>query len=342
MATIEGLRPVRSFQQVEGFWQVPALETSYLAVLEVERSGDHQTLWVLRLQNDRWEVVRRTANPGTRVETFDGRLVDGTIYVCTERNRSEPGQLLATDMQTFGDPRSDTATFNLLASLSLRDEQLRTVVLPLERTWSVITLFPPEAWLFGPRLVKGDIRTPVVVASTADGQVALLGPQSGGVRAAVPTIRRALEPQAAVVGEELVVAFQRPPEEEVYPFWLLPRYSGPASSVTADLIVAQGSQPELNLSALLGLGPVMRFALAPGWQGSIWLFALIDAPVGTDVVALERVHGKWTVRARQSLDRELRDISVEPGVNAGEWHLVYATATPEGSTLESQVWRIGE
>ncbi len=328
------LRQIASLDDLVGYWQFNGAAGRHLAVVDRDEAG--KRLRVFTLLEDRWRRVRELPLSEPWAKALDGRLVGDTVVLCVEVNDYHAVRLLAEEYGHL--VREDSAdAFAPRADLDLAPDEQQRVEVPVSHLWNAATPLALSAWLFSPRLVRGDVREALVIASTADGQVALLGREGGGAVLRAPQIRRALEPQAVRVGEALIVAFQRPAQDDVYPFWLAPRHG---KFVTGDLVVSDGTQPELNLSAVLGIGPVVRFALAPGWQGGVWLLALIDAPVGTDVVALERAHGTWTVRARQSLDRELRDLSVEAGPGEGEWHIVYAAATPEGSTLEYQAWRI--
>ncbi len=332
------LQRIGSFGDLVGYWQFGEGSDRYVAVLDKNPTRDEDELRVFARAGGQWRLVRRAWLRAPGAETLDGHAFAGAIFVCIEVNGNHPLALLVADYRfLIGAAEGSVIP---IGPLALTSQQLGTVQVPLSAIWNVMML-EPSAWLFSPRFVRGSVRGPLVVASTADGQVALVGPGIGspGTELHAPRIRNAVEPQAVLEHEGLIVAFLRPREDEVYPFWLRQRYPRPGSSINGDLVVTQGSRPELNLSA--GLGPVTRFALAPANDGGLWIFALIDAPVGTDVVALERAKDKWMERERRSFDREFRDVSAEAGANPGEWHLVYQTASAEGSTLEYQTWQLG-
>ena len=328
------LRRIASFGDLVGYWQFAGPSGRHVAALDRDETRDEDQLQIFTLRDDGWRLVRGVPLVEPSARALDGARLGDTTFFCVEVNRSHPLHLWAADYTPLVHHDS-TSAVSLTARLDLAPADVAAT--EVRTPWHVMDL-QPEAWLFRPRLVRGDVRTPWIIASMADGRVALLDTAGEGrVLRALP-IRQALEPQATRLGNELVVAFQRPAATDVSPFWLEPRNG---KIVSGDLVVAHGTQPELNLSAVLGFGPVVRFALAPGWQGGVWLFALIDAPVGTDVVALERAQGKWIQRERRSFDREFSDVSAEAGANPGEWHLVYQTASAEGSTLEYQAWQRG-
>ncbi len=334
------LRRIGSFDDLVGYWQFGAGPDRYVAALDKDATRDDIKLRVFAWASGQWRLVRRSAVGAPWAKTLDGHASGDAIFVCVEVNGHHPLELWVADYRfLIGAAEGSVIP---IGPLALTSQRLGSVEVPLSAIWNVMML-TPSAWLFSPRFVRGNVWGPLVVASTADGQVALVGSGIGSPGAALhaPRIRKAVEPQAVLEQEGLIVAFLRPHEPEVYPFWLRQRHSGTGPMLNGDLVVAEGSRPEQNLSAALGLGPVTRFSLAPANDGGLWLFALFDAPMGTDVVALERHKDKWIERGRRSFDEELRDVSAEPGRGPGEWHLVYRAAAPEGSTLESQVWQLG-
>lgn len=342
------LREIGQFSALAGYWQFTGESGHHLAAFErneIDNTGDR--VRVFTLVGERWERAGQQLLAQPSAKAVDGYRVGTMVYLCIEVNRTAPLELWSVDYSALVGKRPESSPA-FVGPLELSEEAVQKVQVPPARQWHAE--LEVAAWLFGPRFVRGDVKSPLVVAGTADGQVALLQPGEGGTppgappvpnfaepRARLTGVRDGLEPRALLSGEELTVAVLRPSQRPVSPFWVLPRYSkNPGATLAGELIVTQGAQPELNLSVVLG--PVVQFALASAEGGRQWLFALIDAPVGTDVVALERKGGKWTVRGRHNLDPELRDVTAEWW--KGEWRLVYAGGSPAATTLYYQHWRI--
>ncbi len=331
------LKKIGSYSEVVGFWQLKVVANQYLVILETDDAEERSTLSVVRLLDGEWSTVRKITSDDLSIKAIDGHAIDTKFYICTEVNGNEALQLVSAEVQELVDPEVEQVPFTPLGKLGLTDEQVQSVDLPVDRWWNVIRRLAPEAWLFGTKFVKGDVSTPMVVVSTADGQVAALGLSGDRSVSELLDVRNALDPQAAVSSGVRYVAVKRI-DGDVYPFWMLPRYSGPRTAVNGELVVNTGEGQELNLSATLGIGPVMKHALTLDRDSRVWLFALQDAPVGTDVLAIEFGESGWLLRERQSLDLEVAELSVAPGATG--WQVVYGVDEEDSWSLYHQTWRI--
>jgi hypothetical protein len=232
------------------------------------------------------------------------------------------------------DPANQSVSFKPEAEIGLTDPQAQKVELPVTLRWNVAVPLPPARWLFSPQFVRG-ASVPQLIANTADGQAMLFSPTAQPDLAAF-SIPNAAEPQAVIVSGRRIVAFKRT-AEPYYPFWSLPRYSGDPLPKSGDLMVATDPASPRNLSRDLSIGPIVSYKMAVSPDGRLWIFALSDAPVGTDVIALAQRGPEWTVAGRWSVDGEVQQISAEYG--AERWHLIYVLPTERGWSLRHQVWR---
>lgn len=194
------------------------------------------------------------------------------------------------------------------------------------------------------------------MVSTADGQVVLLRPSSGATDAAGEAsfvaarsaadpkrppapIGEAFAPRACMVDGAVVVSFLRP-GGPVYPFEITASLDSGALPSGAALVVLEDGKEEHDLSRELDLGLVLEHALAPARDGSLWLFAIRDADVGTEVLALHRRGpGAWAVRGQKRFTRDLWRVSALAG-DAERWHLVLGEKRGTGWALTELRWRI--
>ncbi|HSG81886.1 MAG TPA: hypothetical protein VLC48_06540 [Gemmatimonadota bacterium] len=328
---------IGSYSEITGLWQFQDVAGNYLAVLEKDDAEGQSKITVLRLQDAGWSAIRTIVSDDMSIRAIDGHAIDTKLYVCTELNGSEALQLVSAEVAQLVDPEVAQVPFTPLGDLSLSAELVERVDLPVDRWWNTIRPLALGAWLFGPSFVKGGLSMPVVVAATADGQIVALGRSGEESRSELLGVSRALDPQAAVVNRVRHVAVKRI-AGDVYPFWMLPRYSGSGKVVNGELVVRSGDGPEQDLSATLGIGPIFQHAAAVDRAGGVWLFALQEAPVGTDVLAIALGEGGWVLRDRRSLDLEVTELSVAP--SATGWQLVYGVDADGSWTLYHQSWRI--
>jgi hypothetical protein len=78
--------------------------------------------------------------------------------------------------------------------------------------------------------------------------------------------------------------------------------------------------------------------MAQAGESDLWIFALRDAVVGTDVVALRKGSQGWIVAGELSLKGDVERLSVEKG--EGVFHLVFALRKGDGWSLRYQSWSV--
>lgn len=299
--------------------------------------------------------LRTLTVPGVDIRSADGRLVDGDLLFAIESNAYSAIEWTRSDFREIVVP-ARTAGFLPVWEGGLAKADAQRVDLPIEHQWNVMTPLPPTEWLFEPRFLGGAEILPEVVVSTADGQVALLRPSAPAIDAASETrfvtvasdepkgtpsaITEAFAPRACRVDGALVVSLLRP-GGPTYPFEIMEKRSAGVPPSAAALVVVEDQAQEHDLSRELDLGPMIEHTLVLGHDGSLWLFALQDADVGTELVALHRDGaGAWVVRGRKRFTRELWRVSALAG-DADAWHLVLGEKRDRGWALVELLWRIG-
>jgi len=332
--TVASLNEIYAAVRLVGFWQFASGGQNYLGVLERDADESHSTLTILRSNEVRWERVKTISNDDVTIRAIDAAPIGGDLVFGLELNGEVALELAQVTLAALLDPANRGVQFTPVAEINPTEAQAQRVDLPVVHKWNVAAPLPPARWLFSPQFVRG-AGTAQLIANTADGQAMLFAPTAQPDLATF-SIPNAAEPQAAIAHGERVVAFKRD-AEPYYPFWSLPRYSGDKLPKSGDLMVATDPAAPRNLSRELSIGPVLAYQMTAAPDGALWIFALIDASVGTDVVALSQRGSAWAVAGRWSVDGEAQQISVEYG--AEHWHLVYAVPDRRGWSLRYQTWR---
>ena len=331
---VASLTEIYTAVRLVGFWQFTAGGENYLGVLEQDDDETQSTLTILRANNGRWETVKTISNEDVSIRAIDGIPIGTDLVFGLELNENTGLEVVRAELAALLDPANKAVQFKEDAEIGLTDAQAQKVNLPVTQEWNVATLLPPARWLFSQQFVRG-AGVPQLIANTADGQAMLFSPTAPPDLAAF-SIPNAAEPQAQIVNGQRIVAFKRT-SEPYYPFWSLSRYSGDKLPKGGDLMVATDPASPRNLSQGLLIGPIIGFKMAASPDGRLWIFALSDAPVGTDVIALSQRGPEWTIAGRWSVDGEAQGISVEYGRE--HWHLVYAVSSERGWSLRHQTWR---
>jgi hypothetical protein len=337
-----------------GMFQVAAAGSRHVVVFGRDEGFTETTLSLFGPGADgHLRSLRAITEPGIGIRGVDGRLVDGALLFAIESDADTALQWTRASLADALDPSRDL-TFAPVWSGGLSDADAARVTVPFDHVWNVVTPLPPPRWLFGPRWVGGAEAGPQVVVSTADGKIALVQPAGAATDApgesrlvltmpaepkATPLpVIEALAPRACMVDQALVVSFLRP-GGPVFPFELGAALQSGAPPTPAALIVVEDGKQEHDLSRELDLGPVLEHALAPAPDGSPWLFAIRDADVGTEVMALRRRGpGAWELRGQKRFTRELLRVSALAG--EGElWHLVLAEKRGVGWALHELRWK---
>ncbi|NKE72407.1 hypothetical protein [Candidatus Manganitrophus noduliformans] len=331
---VASLNEIYTAVRLVGFWQFTAGGQNYLGVLEQDADETRSTLTILRAGDGRWETVKAISDEDVGIRAIDGQPIGGDLLFGLELNEEMSLQIARVELSALLDPANQAVAFNPSGEISPTDAQAQKVDLPVTQRWNVATPLPPARWLFSPQFVRGG-DAPQLIANTADGQAMLFTPTAQPDLAAF-SIPNAAEPQAAIVNGQQIVAFKRYPEP-YYPFWSLPQYSGDKLPKGGDLMVATDPASPRNLSRELSIGPIIGYKMAASSDGRLWIFALSDAPVGTDVIALSQRGPEWTVAGRWSVDGEVQQLSAEYATE--RWHLIYGVPIEGGWSLRHQTWR---
>ena len=328
-------KEIHSVRYLEGFWQVCHPPANYLAILERDAKQRQSILSIWQFASGGWQFLKKIINEDVSIKDLDGYALGSNLYICTEVNAQEAIHLVSCDLGGFVQPKLFRVPFTLSGNLNLAPGQSRKVNLPLSQQWNVSTLLKPEKWLFHPKFVRGQTRSPWVVANTSDGQTMIFSLDKDSRELEKFAIPNALEPQACIHKGKRYVAFKGT-EKPVYPFW----DSRKPDPVTAPLKVLVDQGTITDLSTTMGIGPVLGFAMALAGEGDLWIFALREAVLGTNVVALKRGSQGWTQEGERSLEGDVERLSAERG--EGVFHLVYASrkAEGEGWSLGYQSWPI--
>lgn len=337
------------------FFPVATAGSRYTVAFAYDEGATETTMSVFGPdRDDRLRPLRTVTEPGIGIHDADGRLVDGALWFATEGNSSEAVQWTRSALREVIDP-DERPRFELVWKGGLSPADAGRVVVPITEIWNVTTL-PMNQWLFGPRFVGGVEAAPELVVSTADGQVTLLrpstsatdavgearfvtAPSADGPKGTLSPISGAFAPRACMVGDAVVVSLLRP-GGPTYPYKLSERRQAGVPPSGAALFVVEDGKDEQDLSAKLDLGPVLEHALVPASDGSLWLFALRDADVGTEVLALHRRGpAAWELRGQKRFTRDLWRVSALAG-DAGLWHLVLAEKRSVGWALHELRWKI--
>ena len=338
-----------------GFFPVAAAGSRYAVVFEYDEGATETTMSAFGPdRDDHLRPLRTVTEPGIGIRDVDGRLVDGDLWFATEGNSTEAVQWTRSPLREVIDP-DQPPRFELVWGGGLSPADADRVHVPPTELWNVTTLSPNQ-WLFGPHFVGGAEAAPELVVNTADGQVALLRPStsatdaigearfvaipsSDGPKGTLSPITGAFAPRACLVGGALVVSLLRP-GGPVVPFKLTERRRFGVPPSGAALVVVEDGKDEHDLSRELDLGPVLEHALAPARDGSPWLFALRDADVGTEILALQRKGpGAWVVRGQKRFTRDLWRVSALAG-DAELWHLVLGEKLDAGWALHELKWKL--
>ena len=339
-----------------GFFQVVAADSRYTFVFGKDEGWTETTMSVFGPDGDGHNVqLRKLTEPGIDIRGVDGRVVDRDLLLAIEDNGYKALQWARLALADLPDP-AKTLVFGLVWEGGLSAADALRVDLPAANGWNVATPLPPKQWLFGPRFVAGKDAVPEVVVNAADGQVVLLhpsgpatdaagearflaSPSPGGPKGTLSPVTGAFAPRACMVNGTLVVSLLRP-GGPTHPFKLTERLQAGVPPSGAALVVVEDGKEEHDLSTKLDLGLVIEHALVPGRDGSLWLFALRDADVGTEVVALHRRGpAAWEVRGRKPFTRDLWRVSALAG-DAELWHLVLAEKRQAGWALHELRWKI--
>lgn len=331
------LSQIHSCNHLIGFWQLSVSSGHYLAILQRNAEETQSTLSVMLLIGNEWQLLKTITNEDVGIQAIDGYLIGTDLFFCMEINGYEALQIARSELRTFIDPKLKEVPFILLGDVSPTIGQSQKVELSVSHLWHSATPLAPIRWVFSPRFVRGDIQFPEVIANTADGQAMLFSHSGSEDERAAFAIQDAAEPQAYIYGGQQYVVFKRY-TESYYPFWALPRYSGDLLPRSGNLMLTTEGELLRNLTAELGIGPILDFVLVKERDGPVWIFALRDAPVGTDVVAMMQRGMKVVVEAKWSLDEEFEKLSVEHG--GDQWHLVYKMRTEDGWSLHYQDWQL--
>lgn len=331
---VASLNEIYTAVRLVGFWQFTAGGQNYLGVLEQDADETRSTLTILRAGDGRWETVKAISDEDVGIRAIDGQPIGGDLLFGLELNEEMSLQIARVELSALLDPANQAVAFNPSGEISPTDAQAQKVDLPVTQRWNVATPLPPARWLFSPQFVRGG-DAPQLIANTADGQ-AMLFTTTAQPDLAAFSIPNAAEPQAAIVNGQRIVAFKRYPEP-YYPFWSLPQYSGDKLPKGGDLMVATDPASPRNLSRELSIGPIIGYKMAASSDGRLWIFALSDAPVGTDVIALSQRGPEWTVAGRWSVDGEVQQLSAEYATE--RWHLIYGVPIEGGWSLRHQTWR---
>lgn len=323
-------REILSVRYLKGFCQVSHPPSNYLAILERDAKQLQSILSIWRIAAGDWQLLKKITNEDVSIEDFDGCALDSNLFICTQANTDEAVYLVTCDLAEFVQPER-RVPFSEVGHLQLSPEQSKKVKLPIPQEWSVVTLLDPKNWLFHPKFVRGQTRAPWVVANTADGQTMIFSLDNDSRELEKFAIPNALEPQASISQGKRYVAFKGT-EGPVYPFWA----SQEPSPVKAPLKVVVDQGTVTDLSATMGIGPVVGFAMALAAEGDLWIFALREAVLGTNVVALKKNGHGWTLEGERSLEGDVERLSAERG--EGVFHLVYALRKGEGWSLRYQSW----
>lgn len=299
---VTSLTKIHTCARLVGFWQFAAGGQNYLGVLEQDADETQSTLTILRAGDGRWETLKTISNEDVSIRAIDGTPIGADLVFGLELNGNAALEVARVALTALLDPGNKAVPFKSDAEMGLSDPQAQKVALPVTQRWNVAAPLPPMRWIFSPQFVRGG-NAPQLIANTADGQAMLFSPTAQPDLETF-SIPNAAEPQAVIVNGQRVVAFKRY-EEPYYPFWSLPRYSGDKPPKGGDLMVATDPASPRNLSRELSIGPIIGYKMAASPDGRLWIFALSDAPVGTDVIALSQCGPEWTVAGRWSVDGEV-------------------------------------
>ncbi len=329
------LMEIYSCAHLVGFWQFYANGRGFLSVLERNAEETQSTLVILQSIDAQWNVLKRISSEDTTIRAIDSHPFGAGIAFVLEMNRDVPLQIVKADLASFIDPAKKAVPFNPIAEITLSDRRNREIQLPVSQWWNVPTPLAPARWLFSPRIEHGISMPLHLIANTADGQAMLFSSEADPDLEAF-SVPNAAEPQAQVINGRRIVAFKRY-AEPYYPFWALSRYSGSRLPKSGDLMVWTNSEAVRNLSRELSIGPVLAFEMVEGPDNRLYIFALNDAPVGTDVIVLQQQESRWSVAARWSEDDEMQQLSVE--YETGRWQLIYSVPAGGGWSLKHQIRR---
>jgi hypothetical protein len=319
---------VYSCAHLVGFWQLSDRDAHYFGVLERDQNEQRSTLAIGRVSASGSQVIKRIANQDTRIRWLDANRVGADLFFVLEINQGRALQTVRARIAALVDPAVAQVAFEDLRDLGLSPRQVEKVQIPPEKLWNVADILAPKQWLFSPRLVRGEVREPQVIANTANGYAVLVGSQD-----TADAIADAGEPQAHLRSGRHLFAFLRYPEPN-FPFWSLPRYEGERTAQSGDLHVGT-REASTNLSRDLQIGPVIAFALTADSAGTPWVFALKAGPAAAEVIALVQRGQSWTVAERWALDGPAERLTVEYAANA--FHVLYAVRTT-GWSVRYQSW----
>jgi hypothetical protein len=303
-------------------------------LLVLHEDDSEQSLSLLRERGRTWTELKRLQLPHQAL-ALDAQLVEGELLVATEVNRGWPLRVFRCRRDELLDPSQSPLALKSVAEVELSAEQAQRVNLPGGRLWNVPDVLDPSSWLFSPRFVPGEAPG-VMIVNTADGQAMLVAAVGLSGEAKGFAHPGAFSPQAIVQATSgRLLAFMRMEENARYPFWSLSRYHPGLLSRAGALTVVEENGPEQDLSASLGFGPVLDFQLVLD-RGQPWLFALKDAPVGTQVLALQRGADGWKVLGSLELDPEAQMLAVAPG--GREWALFLVEQSQTGAVIHHRLW----
>jgi hypothetical protein len=324
-------KEIRPVCYLEGFWQISHPPGNYLTIMERDAKQLQSTLSVWQFASGGWQLLKKITNEDVSIKDFDGYALGSKLFICTEVNTEKAIYLVSCDLAGFVEPKQERVPFSSVGYLSLTPEQFKKVNLPIPQQWSMASFLTPKECLFHPKFVRGETPAPWVVANTADGQAMIFSLDKDSRELEQFSIPNALEPQACIHQGKRYVAFKGT-EGPVYPFWA----SQEPNPVKAPLKVVVDQGTATDLSATMGIGPVLGFAMALAAEGDLWIFALREAVLGTNVVALKKNGQKWTLAGEGTLEGDVERLSVENG--GGVFHLVYAVRKGEGWSLRYQSW----
>ncbi len=319
---------------IVGFWQFSAGDRPYFGVLDRAADRSRSTLTIGRVVDGRPEVVRRIVNDDVSARGIDGAASGTDLVLVVEVNRGRAAHIVRADLAALVSPSAAPVRFQLGQEVALTARQREQVRLPPGRLWNVADFLGPEEWLFSPRLVRGGAAPAPVVANTADGRAITPGADADADARAL-AIANAAQPQAYQRGTRRYVAYQRY-AQPYFPFWTLARYSGGAQPRSGDLVVVEDGAAPQDLSAGLGVGPVVGFTLAGDTAGVPWIFALRGGASGTEAVAIMRQAERWAVVDEWALGAPSERLTAEH--DGAAWHLVYSTRAAKGWSLRHERW----
>jgi len=330
---------VHSCPYLVGFWQMMVSDENYLVVLENNEDGSESALTVYHLNGKKWEIKKKILSDRANTAAIDGVVSGKDLNIVTQQNNNHALQVVRSPIQDFIDPKIESPEFSLVKDIDISPEQRKKIDLPIGVWWNVITPLSPAEWLFGPKFVRDANAGLQLTANAADGHALLFS--------AGPAIREldrfaihdALWPQAYEMDGRRYVTYIRYKEQR-YPFGLFQNRRSGSIPEEGDLFSRADKEQEQNLSADLEIGPIIKFALSRHENGKLWIFALKEAAVGTDVVALEQTSSGWKLAARTAVDFESEELSVEYA--HGTWHLIHAVREQDHWAIRYQPWAISD